>query len=241
MAAAATHLLVGILVAAVAGVPTRYLPVAGLLAEWIDLDHIFSGPGPNIQRAAGEPLWMMNRATLHNVWIVAVVPALVAAWLYWRRRGPEDLRRLAVAAPAIMSSHTLFDMVELHTGHPYNGSFPFYPFSLERLGFDVNPIVAYPAYFDALSFAVLVAILLGLGARILVAGIDGGDGSDRGGQDGPAPGADDGSDPGAGELPRGRDDVEAIARAGLYLFVFVLLVPLLTWITAVPIVEFAAR
>lgn len=221
MAAVTTHILVGVLVAGLAGVRTRHLPWAGLFAEWIDLDHLFVGPGPTLATASGgEPIWLMNRATFHNVWVVAVIPAGIALYLCARRVASADVRRFAVAAPAILSSHTFFDMVALGTGRSDNGSAAFYPFSLERVGFDVLGLVGAPAYFDALSFALLVAVGLGLAARLLTAEID----------DGSSPG-DGEADPAAGEVELTRTEVARLAAFGI---LFGVLVPLLTWAASQP-------
>lgn len=182
MGAVLTHVVIGVLVAAVAGVPTRYLPLAAVLAEVIDLDHMFSGPGPQIARAGGQPVWMMNRATFHNLWLVALIPAVIALVVYWRRMGSPGLRRLAVASPAILTSHTLFDMIELGTGHPFNGSFPFYPFSFQRRGLDLSALVQHPEYVDVLSVGLAIALTLGLAARLLVTAIEAQAGQDAGRQ-----------------------------------------------------------
>lgn len=47
MGAAATRVVVGMFVAAIAGVRTRYLGAAGGLSMLLDLDH-FRGPGPTL-------------------------------------------------------------------------------------------------------------------------------------------------------------------------------------------------
>lgn len=221
MGAVLTHVVVGILVAAVAGVRTRDLPLAGVASMLLDLDHVFRGPGPTLPYE--EPVWMMARATLHNLWIVAVLPALVGLYLYWTRRGPRSLRRLVVAGPAVLSSHTLFDMLAVHSGFPENGSVPFYPFSMTRYSFDLRPLLDHPPLADALSFGLGFALLLGLAARLLA--------TDR--PDPDPPGAEE--DGGEGAPGGDRTRRERLVRATAYGLFFVVVLPLFTWATTTPV------
>src|SRR5581483_343929 len=83
----------------------RELPLAAALALAPDLDHA----GQFIPALAP---YLVARGTLTNVFTCLLLPAGVAAWMRWRDVWPQ-WQRFALAAPLILASHLLLDMLPL--------------------------------------------------------------------------------------------------------------------------------
>lgn len=100
MSAFLTHLAVGALLGLALRLPLRYVPIAALIAELPDLDHLDMYGVPFVE----------SRVTFHNVWFAIALPLAIFAILYWRRANPDWLR-LAAAAPLLLTGHLLLDML----------------------------------------------------------------------------------------------------------------------------------
>lgn len=161
MASVLMHMLVGVFVGLAAGVRLHHWPALAVLAEWIDLDHLFAGVVD-----APSPVWMLPRGTFHNVFVVFVIPAAIGAYVYARELGEPDLQRLLTALPAVTGSHLVFDIVDVPSGDA-GWAYAFYPFSLERTGISVAGLVSDPAYVGPEAIGMAVAFALALFAGLL--------------------------------------------------------------------------
>lgn len=165
MAAVLTHVLVGVAVGLAADVDARLLPAVAVLAEAIDVDHVFW------VLDLAQPVWLTSRGTFHNLFVASVIPALAGALALahptLRERIAAPLRRFVAAAPAVLVSHLAFDMVHVHTGEATGGVAAFYPFTMDRFTFPLGPLLRDPSIVDALGLALLAALGFGFVVRWL--------------------------------------------------------------------------
>ncbi len=166
MASVLMHMMVGVFVGLAAGVRLRHWPALAFLAEWIDLDHAFAGA-----IGAPSPIWMLPRGTFHNVFVVFVIPAGLAAYVYWNKVGDHDVQRILTALPAVMGSHLVFDLIKIPSGDA-GWAYAFYPFSLQKTGISVSRIIGDPSYVGPEAIGMAIAFALALIAGVLTRRVD---------------------------------------------------------------------
>lgn len=160
MSALLTHAAFGLLLGIAIRLPARQLPLAALLAIVPDIDHVEFWAGSTILQARG---------TLHNAFVVAIIPTLIFVVMAVRGLGPK-WQRLAAGAPLFLTSHALLDMLPLET---YGGGGRvklLYPFDTTAYGFNMvfanrlDPTAYSTFTFLTLAFVTLIGLVL-LGAR----------------------------------------------------------------------------
>lgn len=153
MSAALSHLTVGLLLGLAVRLRLRYLPAAAFLALLPDLDHVSYLPFP-------VP-FLETRVTFHNLFFCVALPLLVFALVAWKSTNP-DLRRLAAAAPLLMSSHLFLDTLPLDVSSPRVPLF--FPFSR-----DLYTFAAIRGYaVDPTAYSTITLLLLILSALAVV-------------------------------------------------------------------------
>lgn len=153
MSTLAVHFAMGLLLAAVLRVPLRYVPLGGVLAVLPDLDHLeWYAPLPGVY----------GGVTLHNVWVLVVLPAAAyVALVVWDRW--QDHRHLVAKATPVLASHLVLDLFPLDAGGGAAGARAlFWPVSAEWFTWTASPALGSGV------FAVGVAAL-GLGLVALLA------------------------------------------------------------------------
>ncbi len=156
MSAALTHAAMGLLLGLALRLRWRDLPLAALLAELPDLDHLgLFLPVPVL----------VSRGTLHNLFVCVVLPAGLAAWMRWRDVAPR-WQRLALAAPLLLTSHLLLDMLPLDPLGGVGNVLLLYPLSPTPYTLDFQA-AAYlsPATYSTITLMLL--LLAGLAALTL--------------------------------------------------------------------------
>ncbi|MEA3202044.1 MAG: LexA-binding, inner rane-associated putative hydrolase [Thermoplasmata archaeon] len=158
MSAALTHAAMGLLLGLALRLRGRELPLAAGLALLPDLDHA----GLFIPALAP---YLIARGTLTNVFTCLLIPVALAAWMRWRDLWPT-WQRFALAAPLILASHLLLDMLPLDPLGGVGSVTLFYPVSLAKYTIDYSPLDSLsPATYSTIT--ILLVVLVGMTALTL--------------------------------------------------------------------------
>lgn len=130
MSAALTHVAMGLLLGMALRIRWRHLPLVAALALAPDLDHA------GLFLPALSP-WLLARGTLTNVFLCLAAPVALAAWMRWKDKWPA-WQPLAFAAPLILASHLLLDMLPLDPLGAVGGVALLYPLTTTLYTIDVD-------------------------------------------------------------------------------------------------------
>lgn len=162
MSALITHALMGLLLGLAVGLRWRDLPWAPLLAILPDLDHL---------DRYGLPL-LASRVTLHNSLFCILLPTALFGVLYLR--GVRGARlRLAAAAPLLLTSHLLLDLLPME---PFQGigKLPLlYPFSGQTFTLPAHDLTSTDVNeYSTLSVLLAVLALLAILTRVVTGALE---------------------------------------------------------------------